>query len=157
MNKITLKFVSESFEVSKMQITKLEINNDLKDYWVTFKPNSVASLRKGFLKITFKDESSSKEKVRYLILNNPFLIYLDNQIELRYKGKLQFYIHQSFDKASLKTMIKQLKEKKNQLNLIKAYQENNIHFYDSFEASKLNDEIFYQSAVLNFELIKEEK
>ncbi|VEU70203.1 MSC_0621 family F1-like ATPase epsilon subunit [Mycoplasmopsis glycophila] len=155
MSKITLKLVSESFEIKKLKITKFEINNELKDYWVTFKPNSVASIRKGFFRLSGIKDQNENNATKYLILNNPFIIYSENEIELRYKGKLEFYVHEKMNKKTLKDKNSQLIHKKQQLQLIQSYEANNIYFFDTLEMLKLREEVFYETALLNFELVKE--
>ncbi|TNK82969.1 hypothetical protein C4M96_01700 [Mycoplasmopsis pullorum] len=156
MSKTVLKLVSQTFEIDKININKLEFNNDLKDSWTTFTPNSVASYTRVLIRI--HTTIRNRNRTIYLILENVFASYKENEIELRYSNsKLEFYKNAQNKNDLAEVNKKAVKELKNEIDLLNEMHKNNIQTDVSIETIFKKRELFRLTAIVNFNLNKGEE
>ncbi|WP_406617510.1 MSC_0621 family F1-like ATPase epsilon subunit [Mycoplasmopsis adleri] len=145
-NTINLKLVSQNYDILNIPITKLEINSELEDFWATFVKNSVASFRKSLLRFT------SDNKQYYLILDNDFITWIDNEINLKYNDELSFYVSADENDEFVKNAEVELNKYKKELKLQKAYANLNLNVLSQTRIEELNTLMFKLKAIVNFSI-----
>ncbi|WP_426461452.1 MSC_0621 family F1-like ATPase epsilon subunit [Mycoplasma hafezii] len=147
---MTLKLTSQHFDISTVEIKKLEINTDLKDAWIAFHNNSVASYRHLLLRFT-----NLNNEVKYLILNNAFMTNINDEVEIRYIGKIRVFVQNP--KLKLQEQEKELAELKSKIKLLDAYYELNLNSLDLIKKYKLQDQLYDLQAITNFSLEEQDE
>ncbi|TPI02277.1 MSC_0621 family F1-like ATPase epsilon subunit [Mycoplasma struthionis] len=84
-NRTSLTFISQTFDIKHLEIDGLYINSELKDTWVKFENDSIASFKKCFIKAVIE-----KEEICF-ILTNAFITNIDNEISVKYSGVMKPY------------------------------------------------------------------
>ncbi|MFV8481476.1 MSC_0621 family F1-like ATPase epsilon subunit [Mycoplasma sp. SK341A] len=151
MNSIKCTFISENLQETREYISSLELNLNLEDQWSLLKPNSVGSYTKAFFRIKTKENTT-----KYYILDNVFITYINNEINITYRGCFRSYlqIKKSNDfimqnEAKLKTLL-------TDLNYYKSCKQLSVDNLNKIAIYKLENEIFILKAITLFNLNPEE-
>ncbi|QGZ97916.1 hypothetical protein GE118_03850 [Mycoplasma sp. NEAQ87857] len=144
---LTLEFVSQTLDTNKIEIIKLEINNNLKDSWTVFKHNSVASFKQCLFRITTIDK-----QVIYFILENAFMLYLEDTIKIKYNGKLYSYVISENKNDFILQTKEKLTQLNNQLQYLKATNELNVSSIINSNIDQIMDKMYKHKAIYNFSL-----
>ncbi|VEU76144.1 MSC_0621 family F1-like ATPase epsilon subunit [Mycoplasmopsis columboralis] len=148
MFKVT--FVSSKNISNSINVSKLYVNDSLKDNWVQIMPNTIVSFKNILIKLVLEDKEPY-----YLLIDNLLLQFNEKEAFIYYDTDLKSFI-QTVDKKYLKDLkLKHLliKEKLNKNRLGKIFNWNSI---DQTEHELLKKEEFDLNAQIYYSLIKKE-
>ncbi|MFV8480450.1 MSC_0621 family F1-like ATPase epsilon subunit [Mycoplasma sp. AA7A] len=152
MNNIKCLFISENLNETKEYITSLELNLNLEDQWTLLKPNSVGSYNKAFFRTKNNDGV-----VKYYILDNVFLTYINNEIHITYRGCFRSYLQVKKNNDFINSNEEKLKGLLADLNYYRSCKQLSVDNINKIAIYKLENEIYILKAITLFNLNPEEK
>ncbi|MEE3928178.1 hypothetical protein V2E24_01120 [Mycoplasmopsis ciconiae] len=148
---IKIKFVSSDYSKTYIEALNLQLNVHNKDRWEKLKTNSIASFETCFFRI-----ETSKNNYQYYILNNVFMIYVNNTITINFKNKLTLYT-QTNNSSQIKDYTNIIKALKEELRYYNSLNNLNISEVEETKINSLKQKINKYEILNNFSLIKNTK
>ncbi|QNM93341.1 hypothetical protein H9M94_01775 [Mycoplasma sp. Pen4] len=144
-----IKFSDGLGTETKIEVLNCELNDNFRDSWIEFIPNSVASFKKVF----FRYQLPNSDYI-YVIIENAFFSYKNNTVSIKHSGQLlNFYKQQTYDNEFLKLKENEYKDLMKEITYLKLMDSLDVDITKKAKIKGLENDLFELKAITLFSLM----